>query len=81
LTGNSLLLTFNIRQDEEIVRIRTTGKTSGTGRMLKILLRLAKTSMIRTCITTGAYSRRMLKRLSSKAAAEESTGGVASGLR
>jgi hypothetical protein len=35
LTGNSLLLTFNIRQDEEIVRIRTTGKISGTGRMLK----------------------------------------------
>jgi len=30
--------------------------------MLKILLRLAKTSMIRTCITTGEHSRRMLKK-------------------
>jgi hypothetical protein len=35
LTGNSPLLAFNIQQDEERVRIRATGRTSGTGRILK----------------------------------------------
>ena len=42
LTGNSPLLMLNSQQDKETTLIRATGTTSGTGRMLKSLLRLVK---------------------------------------
>ena len=35
LTGDSPLLTFNIRQDQDRNYIRAMGRISGTGRMLK----------------------------------------------
>ncbi len=41
----------------------------------------AKALTVRICNTIGKRSRRMLKKFVSKAAADESTGGVASGLR
>ncbi len=44
--------------------MRVTGTTSGTSGMMKSLLRLAKSSMSPTCITTGEHSRRMLKKAS-----------------
>jgi hypothetical protein len=40
-----------------------------------------KTSGVGTCGTTEEHSRRILKKAVSKAAADESTGGVASRLR
>jgi len=45
------------------------------------LFQHARASMARTCGTTGQPRAGCSKRLSSKAAADESTGGVASGLR